>query len=108
VAGTEASEEIHESLEDAEERLAEEQAQPYVRLGTPDLFAYLDFRNLREIIEAFWDDFKDCIPRKKVFLGMLEALDTIRNALATADRLPGKPSTSTRGAGQRENARLQG
>jgi hypothetical protein len=82
MACKEDNEEIRQALGKAEERLAEDQEQPYVRLKSPDLFAYLDFRNLRDIIEAFWDDFKDGIPRKKVFLGMLETLEIIRNAVA--------------------------
>ena len=82
VACTDAGEEIHESLEDAKERLAAEQEQPCVRLDTRDLFAYLDLRNLREISEAFWDDFEDCIPQKMISFGMLASLETIRNALA--------------------------
>ena len=52
MARKEDSEEIRQALEEAEERLAEEREQPYVRSESPDLFAYLDFRNLREIIEA--------------------------------------------------------
>jgi len=82
MACKEGSEEIRQTLKKAKESLAEEQEQSCVRLGKADLFACLDFRNLREIIKASWDDFKDCIRWKKVFLGMLETLEIVRNAVA--------------------------
>lgn len=85
VACQDVNKEIQQARGKAKETVREEPEQPYVRLETPDLVAYLDLRNPRERIEAFCGDFKDCIPRKKVFLGMLETLEIIRNA-ATHNR----------------------
>jgi len=77
-----AFEKVRQAFKGAEERLAKERDHLYVKLQTPDLFAYLDFSDLGVIVEAFWDNFKDCVLRKKVFLGMLETLAVIRNAVA--------------------------
>ncbi len=42
----------------------------------------MDFRGLRQIINTFWGDFTGHVPRKGIFLGMLETLEIIRNAVA--------------------------
>ncbi len=70
------------SFETARERLAEERKQPYVTLRETTIFAYMDFRGLRQIINTFWGDFTGHVPRKGIFLGMLETLEIIRNAVA--------------------------
>ena len=82
VASKDNIEEIRKSVEIAKDRMAEEQAQPYVKLAATDLFAYMDLRALRAIVEAFWEVFRDYVPRKGIFRGMLETLEIIRNAVA--------------------------
>jgi hypothetical protein len=42
MACKEGSEEIRQTVKKAKERLTEARGQPYVRLGSRDLFAYLD------------------------------------------------------------------
>jgi hypothetical protein len=58
------NEEIQQARGKAKETLGEEGEEPCVRLETPDLCACPDFRNLREILEAPWCKYTECVPRR--------------------------------------------